>query len=134
MRLTDIYIKFPTQNDCLTFLEKARWSKEPLCPICGYAKFSPVGQAHKYHCNLCNRTFTVTSKTIFHKTKLDLQKWFYAIIVTIHPLEDKSVRDLATEIGVAKDTAWGMQKKIKQHLVTEPQLLQAIDKTLDYVK
>jgi transposase-like protein len=131
MKLRDIYKKFPTQNDCLSCLEEIRWASIPVCPTCGLTKFSPLKEKHKYHCNLCNRTFTVTAKTIFHKTKIDLQKWFYAIDVTINPALDLSARELAEQIEVTKDTAWAMQKKIKSNLTTSPQILFSIDNKIN---
>jgi hypothetical protein len=45
---------------------------------------------------------------MFHKTKVDLQKWFFAIRQS-----DISVRKLAVEIGVTKDTASFMLSRIR---------------------
>jgi transposase-like protein len=68
----------------------------------------------RYHCNRCNKSFSVTVNTIFHKTKVDLQKWFYAFILIKHTDEDVSVRQLASHIHVTKDSAWLMLKKIRK--------------------
>jgi transposase-like protein len=127
MDLQDVCNKFKTQDECLTMIERIRWPQYPICPKCNLSKYTPLKERHKYHCNLCNRTFTVTVDTIFHRTQIDLQKWFYAIIVTVNPFRKISARELAAQIGVSKDTAWNMQKKIKTNLVFSPELVMTID-------
>ena len=133
MDLEPIYKIFPTQSDGLTYLEKVRWNNEPVCPKCRSSKFSPVTGKQAYHCNFCNRTFTVTTNSIFHKSKIDIQKWFYAIIVMLQPSENITARDLAQKINTTKDTAWAIQKKIKNALITSPELISAIDRTLNQI-
>lgn len=129
--LEPYYSKFPSQLDCLSFLETIIWNNTPACPRCGSTKHSSVKGKNAYHCNFCNRTFTVTMQTIFHKSKIDLQKWFYAISIMLHPYEDLTTRDLAVKMEVAKDTAWAIQKKIKTALVSSPQLLFSLDNKLN---
>jgi hypothetical protein len=50
----------------------------------------------------------VTVRTLFHKTKVDFQKWFFAIIKN-----DLTARQLAFEISVTKDTANFMINRIR---------------------
>jgi transposase-like protein len=129
--LKPFYYKFPTQAECIAYLEKIRWDNTPVCPKCRSTKYSPVKDKNAYHCNFCNRPFTVTTKTIFHKSKVDLQKWFYAISVMMKPEENITARDLAKKIEVTKDTAWAIQNKLKNALVSSPQLLFSIDNDLN---
>ena len=56
----------------------------------------------------------MTVNTIFHKSKVDLQKWFYAFLLIMHTDEEVSARKLAAAIYVTKDSAWLMLKKIKK--------------------
>ncbi len=131
--LKSIYKVFPDNSDCIHYLEEMRWNGEPLCPRCGYSKFSPVKGLIAYRCTMCNRTFTVTTKTFLHKTKLDLQKWFYAVHVMLNPHQKVSARWLGDNINVTKDTAWSIQNKIKKALITEPKLLMEIDKKVNTI-
>lgn len=125
------YLKFPTNESCILYLENVRWGSIPKCPRCGFSSFSQIRNKSAYHCNYCNRTFTVTMQTVFHKSKIDLQKWFYAICATVHPTDKITARDLAEKLEIAKDTAWAIQKKIKTGLVSSPNLLLIIDKNLN---
>ena len=129
--LTIYYKIFKSTSDCINFLQKIKWEDNPKCPRCGSTKYSPVKGKFAYHCNFCNRTFTVTMQTLFHKSKIDLQKWFFAISIMLKPKGNITARELAEKIEVAKDTAWAVQKKIKIALITSPQLILAIDKHLN---
>jgi transposase-like protein len=68
----------------------------------------------RHHCNDCNVSYRVTVGTIFHKTKLDLQKWFLAIVLVLNAQNNTSVRQLARDLEVNKNTACYMAKKIKR--------------------
>ncbi len=65
----------------------------------------------RYHCNYCKCSYSVTTKTIFHKTKVDLQKWFAAIPLIVS--RQMSARELAKSIDVTKDTACFMVMRVK---------------------
>ena len=131
MNLDDIYRAFKTQAECISYLEKIRWNDTPKCPRCNSGKFSPVKGNLAYRCNFCNRTFTATSNTLFHRSQIDLQKWFYAIHLVIQPDKTLTIRELAEKILVAKDTAWAIQKKIKSALISSPELLLNIENNLN---
>jgi len=129
--LAPFYSKFPTRQTCIDYLELIRWNNIPACPKCGSTKHSHIKEKSAYHCNFCNRTFTATTKTIFHKSKIDLQKWFYAIHIMLQYDTNITSRDLALKIEVAKDTAWAIQKKLKNALIKSPQLLLKLDDNLN---
>lgn len=110
--LRNIYKTFPRRTDCILYLEDLLWSKKPVCPYCGSNKNTPAKNEERYHCNSCHTTYSVTVGTIFHKTKVDLQKWYY--VVSLITSTDISARQLSKEIGVTKDTACMMVKKAKR--------------------
>jgi transposase-like protein len=84
MNIIEIYKQYPTDNDCLEHLEKVRWPGGPRCPYCNSANASALPKEYRYHCNNCNTSYSVTVGTIFHNTKLDLQKWFLAISLILN--------------------------------------------------
>ncbi len=63
---------------------------------------------------MCNISFSVTVKTLFHNTRVPLQKWFAAIEIFIQNEKPISVRKLAEALDVNKDTAWTMITRIKK--------------------
>ena len=112
--ITDIYKKFPTKENCIRYIEKIRWSNKPACPHCHSQRISPMKKEFRYHCNACNVSFSVTVKTLFHNTRIPLQKWFAAIEIFIQNDKFISARKLAEILDINKDTAWTMIAKIKK--------------------
>lgn len=126
MNIIQIYKRFPTQKDCIKHLETVRWSNIPVCPYCKSTSQSPVEKESRYHCNSCNTSYSVTVGTIFHKTKVDLQKWFLAISLVLNAKKGLSARQLSRDIEVTKDTAWYMMMRIRKAFVEYGDLLEGI--------
>jgi transposase-like protein len=128
MNIITIYKRFPTHEDCLKHLEKVRWKNRPVCPYCGSIKTTPMPNEMRHHCNDCNTSFSVTVATIFHNTKLDLQKWFLAISLILNAKKGISARQLARDLEVTKDTAWYLSMRIRKAMnqVADQRLLTGI--------
>ena len=126
MNIIQIYKQFPTQEDCLKKLEDVRWGGTPVCPYCKSTNQTPVPKEGRFHCNSCNASFSVTVGTVFHKTKLDLQKWFLAISLTLNAKKGISARQLSRDIEVNKDTAWSMMMRIRTAFSEQPELIEGI--------
>jgi len=126
MNIIAIYQQYPTDNDCLTHLEKVRWPGGPRCPYCNSANTSALPKEHRYHCNNCNTSYSVTVGTIFHDTKLDLQKWFLAISLILNAKKGISSRQLSRDVEVNKNTGWYMAMRIRKAMVEHGDLLKGI--------
>lgn len=126
MNIVEIYKKFPTHDDCITYLEEKRWSGRPKCPYCKSANQTPIRMERRYHCNNCNTSYSVTVNTIFHKTKLDLQLWFLSISLVLNAKKGISARQLARDIGVNKNTAWYMGMRIRKAMSEHDDLLKGM--------
>lgn len=114
MNIVKIYELFPTNNDCISHIEKVKWGDTPICPYCKSSNQTPLkSEKKRYHCNNCNTSFSVTVRTIFHHTHLPLQKWFLAISIIINAKKGLSARQLGRDLNVNKDTAWRMAMKIR---------------------
>src|SRR5687768_10750004 len=93
-----IYELFPDADGCVAYLEQIRWSGKPICPFCIRKCSTPLRDENRHHCNNCNGTFSVTAQSMFHGTRLPLQKWFLAI--AWHLTEEKrlTARELALRL------------------------------------
>lgn len=121
MELNQVYNKYPKQQDCIYQLEILRWNGVPICPYCDSKKQTPLPRELRYHCNNCRASFSVTTKSIFHKTKVELQKWFAAIPLII--VEKISARQLSVILHVTKDTACFIVSRINIAIKQEPELI-----------
>ncbi len=123
MNIIKVYKLFPTQKKCIEYLEKVRWSNKPTCPYCKSFNATPMPKEQRYHCNNCNTSYSVTVGTIFHKTKLDLQKWFLGISLILNARKGISARQLARHLDVNKNTAWYMGMRIRRAMLEQRELM-----------
>ncbi|MCD4717482.1 MAG: IS1595 family transposase [Desulfobacterales bacterium] len=121
MDIVGIYEVFPTNDHCITHLEKVRWGDKPKCPYCKSPKVTPRPKEKRHHCNNCNTSFSVTVRTIFHHTHLPLQKWFLAITLVLNAKKGIAARQLGRDLHVNKDTAWRMAMKIRDAMMEREQ-------------
>jgi transposase-like protein len=114
-----------TQEECLILLEQIRWGGVPTCPYCNSTHATAYKQERRYHCNNCFTSYSVTVGTLFHKTHVQLQKWFLAIQI----LEENkaiSIRQLAERVRVNKNTSSYMMMRIKKAWSDEQALLKKL--------
>lgn len=123
MNIIQIYKQFPTANDCLKHLENVRWAGKPICPYCKSDRITAMPKEHRHHCNACNTSYSVTVGTIFHKTKVDLQKWFLAVSLVLNAKKGISARQMARDIEVNKNTSWYMLMRIRRAMIDNGELL-----------
>lgn len=126
MEILEVVKKFSTQESCVAYLEEIKWDNKPICPYCGSAKSTKRKDPLRHKCNKCNRSFSVLIGTILESTKLPLPKWFVAMCLILNAKKGISSLQLARDIGVNKNTAWYMQKRIRQAMSEDDTLLQGI--------
>ena len=81
MNMDQLRRQFNDEQACQRFFEAVRWTKETICPHCGYEgayriNLGPV-QRGRYEFKRCKRHYTVTTKTVLHSTKLPLWMFGY---------------------------------------------------------
>lgn len=115
-----------TQEDCIVLLEQFRWGGYPKCPYCNSNKAVRMRRELRYHCNGCFTSYSVTVGTLFHRTHVKLDKWFQAIWLVLKQSPNISVRQLASDINVDKNTAAYMISRIKSATREDLELLERI--------
>jgi len=113
MDVLQLVAKYNTQAACIKHLEKVRWSGGVVCPYCQSMKNKSVSKENRYKCYSCKRSFSVLIGTLFEATKLPLQKWFFAIALIIDAKKGISSLQLSRHLKVNKDTAWYLQRRIR---------------------
>lgn len=130
MNLVQIFKQFPTQESCIEHLEKMRWGNTPVCPYCQSINtnktYNKETERYRHHCNGCRKSFSATIGTIFHDTRLPLQKWFLAIALILNAKKGISSRQLARDIDVHVETAWSMGHRIRKAMKQDSSLLSGI--------
>jgi transposase-like protein len=106
---------FPNEQACVQHLERRRWPKGIVCPLCGSSrKVYHINRSHAYKCADCRKQFSVRKGTILEESLLPLQTWFAAIwLVTSHRKGIASTQ-LARELGVTQKTAWFILGRLRE--------------------
>lgn len=124
--ILSISSRFGTQEACINHLESIRWPEGPVCTHCESKHIHNRKNSNRHLCRDCNRSFSVTVGTIMHASKLTLPKWFVAIFLIVNAKKGISSLQLARDIDVNKNTAWFMQKRIREAMSGTDGLLEGI--------
>ena len=121
MNLIEVMERFPDQESCIEHLERIRWRETPVCPFCGCIevkrkKEEGVGRVGRFHCSACHASFKVTCGTVFHGTKIPLQKWFLAISLTLNAKKGLSSYQLQRDLDLNQKTAWYILTRIRAEM------------------
>jgi hypothetical protein len=104
---------FPNENACIDYLKSLRWKNDVISPFDEFSKVY-VCKKSRYRCRNTGKYFNVKTNSIFHNSKLDLQKWFIAIWLQTENPEMTSI-DLAKKIGITQKSAWLMRRRIANY-------------------
>ena len=121
MNLIEVMERFPDQESCIDHLEHIRWRGTPVCPKCGsitvkHKKEDSVGRVGRWNCHDCKASFKVTHGTVFHGTKIPLQKWFLALSLTLNAKKGISSYQLQRDLDLNQKTAWYMLTRIRAEM------------------
>ena len=108
--------EFKSKEDCYTWLFKTRWPGRFVCPKCKGKKYWLIStQQSLYKCRSCRNRFSLTSKTIFHKTRTPLLKLFILIFRMATSKTGVSINGMPRELEI-KDykTVWTMAHKVRK--------------------
>ncbi len=137
--LSEIFIKFSTDEHCLDYIEKMRWPDGVVrCPTCGDKNITkyerPETRQRKkrstfrsdkkvnrrpwfYIClnKDCRQQFSPTSGTLFADSHLPLITWFHAIGLMLNAKKGISAKQLQRDLGIGGyKTAWYLNHRIRE--------------------
>ena len=108
---------FPTDADCLDYLEWLRWPDGFVCEDCGHDGGWRLADG-RFKCMGCGSRTSVTAGTIFDRTRTPLTVWFAAVWLFGTAKNGISALSLkrVLEIG-SYQTAWAMLHRVRSVLV-----------------
>ncbi len=121
MDLITVFTRYPDQESCIEFLERARWNGTASCPHCGSEKVARKGDSGRigrWNCHSCKSSFNVLSGTIFSKSKIPLQKWFVAIALVVNAKKSLSSHQMSRDLDMNQKSAWYMAQRIRAEMAT----------------
>lgn len=107
--------RFASEEDCAEHLFHLRWPEGFSCPRCRHRRAYRIQRRRwLYQCAACRHQVSLTAGTIFHKTRLPLQVWFWAIFLVAHDKRGVSASMLSRELGIGYAAAWLTLHKVRK--------------------
>ena len=116
--VTAILETFPNEQSCINHLEQSRWEFFVESPFDAASKVYKCPN-NNYKCKNSGKYFNVKTGTIFHNSKVALQKWFVAIWLITK--QDKNITSVALgkELNITQKTAWYIIRRIKSYYLLD---------------
>lgn len=108
---------FPSEVECLAYVQKLRWPSGFECPSCGGLKGWPLAKG-LFRCSTCGKETSIIAGTIFEGTRKPLKVWFQAAwFVTCEKLGGNAL-GLQRTLGFGSyQTAWVWLHKLRRAMV-----------------
>jgi hypothetical protein len=110
---------YPTEHQCLKTLETLKWPNGFVCNKCGNTHSSQSKFWYRHKCTKCGTIESVTAHTLYHNTRVPLQKAFYITYLT-YVQSDKTLDEIAELIDLRKATVWLLRKKVEERMEQKP--------------
>lgn len=108
---------FPTEEDCLRYLEWIRWPQGFVCPGCG-KRLAWRTNRGLWHCQACNKQSSVKVGTVFEDSRKPLRLWFHVIWLMMAQKTGLSAKNLCHTYGFGSyQTAWGWLHKLRSVMI-----------------
>ena len=115
MVLMDFYERFPDEATCWKHFLFLKWSEGFICPACKKTHGCFYKPSRKvFECYNCKHQASLTSGTIFHKTRILITKWFWFIFFIATSKKGISMLYLQEQLRISYNTAWSMGHKIRK--------------------
>jgi transposase-like protein len=115
--LREYFSMFPDESACNDYLQKLRWPNGFICPKYMQSTTPWNESRSRISCPLCRHQTTVTTGTIFEKTRTPLTTWFDAAWEVTTAKNGLSAKTLERTIGTSYHVAWMMLQRFRIAMV-----------------
>lgn len=105
---------YPDKESCYEFLAELKWSKGYHCRKCSSDHYFSGHILHSRRCGKCGYEESVTTYTIFHNTRIPINKAFYMIFLIYSSKGKISSHKLSELLSIRQSTCWTFGTRIKK--------------------
>lgn len=113
MSLMEFEKAFGTEEKCAGYVMRKRWKDGFICPKCQNCKYYYIQTRMLFECQSCKTQTSLTAGSLFHKSKLPLKIWFWAMYLVAHDKRGKSALSLSVILDLNYRTALRLMRKIR---------------------
>src|SRR6267154_2404337 len=108
--------EFPNDAACLKRIMEIQYGGETThCQVCDKrTQFHPMGKRRAYACQECGHHIYPCAGTIFHKSRTNLTKWFFAMYLMTSTRHGVAAKEVERQLGVTYKCAWRMCHELRK--------------------
>ena len=108
--------EYPNDAACLAKLMEINFGgTDIVCPGCKQrATFHPMSKRRAYACQECGHHVYPAAGTIFHKSRTNLTKWFFAMYLMTSTRHGVAAKEVERQLGVTYKCAWRMCHELRK--------------------
>ncbi|MCF6365722.1 MAG: IS1595 family transposase [Bacteroidales bacterium] len=119
MNIIQITEKFTTDIDAVEYFESFRWKNKRKCPYCGELHKGNRNKDKRFKCTYCKKSFSVTTNTYLHDTRIPLKKWLFMFSIISDAKKGLSALQLQRNLDISYPTALNSYHKIREMMILE---------------
>jgi len=119
---------YPDKESCDSFLAELKWKNGYACKKCKNDHFYAGHAPYSRRCSKCDYEESVTSYTIFHNTRIPINKAFYMIFLIYSTKGKISSHKLAELLNIRQSTCWTYGTRIKAIMEERKSVLKKANK------
>ncbi|HEY0175427.1 MAG TPA: transposase, partial [Pedobacter sp.] len=104
---------YPDKESCNLFLSDLKWKDGYRCRKCRHTHYYNGHIPYSRRCSKCSYEESVTTYTIFHNTRIPINKAFYMIFLIYSTNGKISSHKLAEILNIRQSTCWTYGSKVK---------------------
>lgn len=113
--LLEFQREFSTEEACVQHLREMRWPNGFRCSRCNHTEAWFIRTRNVLDCKSCRAKISLTTGTIFHKTRTPLVKWYWLIYHMAMAKVGVSISEMQRILEIRDyKTAWLMAHKVRK--------------------
>lgn len=105
---------YPDKESCYAFLAELKWKNGYHCRKCSNDHYFSGHILNSRRCSKCGYEESVTTYTIFHNTRIPINKAFYMIFLIYSSKGKISSHKLSELLSIRQSTCWTFGSRIKK--------------------
>jgi transposase-like protein len=116
--MRDFRDQFSSREACLDYLVQSRWPDGFVCPDCGGTDAYLNSKRYVFECKVCRKQRSPTAGTAMHRSKIQIQDWFWAAYMMATHTPGMSAKQLQLYLGTTSyETAWYLLQRFRRAMV-----------------
>ena len=114
---------YPDKETCFQFLADLKWKNGYACRKCKHTHFYTGHSPYSRRCSKCGYEESVTSYTIFHNTRIPINKAFYMVYLIYTTKGKASSHKISEVLNMRQSTCWTYSSRVKTAMEEKKSLL-----------